>query len=246
MHLVTDYFPDSLATFMSSNRPAPLTYVKLFGFQMFSALCYLHAHGVCHRDIKPSNVLVDQETGRVQLCDFGSAKYLKPKEQSVSYIATRSYRAPELLLGCPFYTTAIDIWAAGCVLEECFCDGKPVFTGGDNVELMESISAILGPPHPRDFNGFPHPRSWPAAPTGAGLPRERFARSMPNTFIDLLGRVFVYAPEKRATAADCMRHPFFADLLDGAVTFPNGQPLPDYLLKMKTPDAMLANFPNGP
>jgi serine/threonine protein kinase len=94
---------------MTSFRPPPVPYVKVFGFQFFSALAYRRAHEVCHRDIKSSDVLVDHVSGCVQLCDFGSAKFLRRDEPSVFYIATRCYRAPELLFECLCYNTAIDV-----------------------------------------------------------------------------------------------------------------------------------------
>jgi glycogen synthase kinase 3 beta len=246
LHLVTDFFPGSLSTFMTSFRPPPVPYVKVFGFQLFAALAYLHEHGVCHRDIKPSNVLVDHVSGCVQLCDFGSAKFLKRDEPSVFYIATRSYRAPELLLECPCYTTAIDVWAAGCVLAECFLEGKALFTGANNVEIMNSITRKIGMPRPGDFDGFPHRLEYQPIGTRAGVLRDALPDTAPDSFIDLLQKAFVYAPERRATAADCMMHPFFTDVVDGTLALPNGRKLASYLKKMKTPKRILTNFHDGP
>ena len=68
--------------------------------QVLSGMAYLHSQGVCHRDIKPQNLLVHPETHMLKLCDFGSAKILVKGEPNVSYICSRYYRAPELLLRC--------------------------------------------------------------------------------------------------------------------------------------------------
>jgi serine/threonine protein kinase len=76
--------------------------------------------------------------------------------------------------------------------------------------------------------------------------RDALPHTAPVPFIDLLQRVFVYAPEKRATAAECMVHPFFADVVEGKVALPSGHALPKYLRKMRRPDRMLRNFPDGP
>jgi serine/threonine protein kinase len=73
---------------------------------------------VCHRDIKPQNLLLDPNSHVVKLCDFGSAKMLVPGENNIAYICSRYYRAPELILGCTDYTTAIDTWSYGCVFAE--------------------------------------------------------------------------------------------------------------------------------
>jgi serine/threonine protein kinase len=78
----------------------------------------MHLKGVCHRDIKPQNCLVDPSCHILKICDFGSAKKLQKGEDSVSYICSRYYRAPELLLGKKNYTEMIDVWSAGCVFAE--------------------------------------------------------------------------------------------------------------------------------
>jgi glycogen synthase kinase 3 beta len=246
LHLVTGYLPQSLANFGTRLRGLFLPYLKIFGYQLFSGLCYLHAHGVCHRDIKPSNVLIDDQNGRLQLCDFGSAKCLKPDEVSVSYIATRSYRAPELLLDCPSYTTAVDVWAAGCVLAEIVRCGKQLFQGANNQEIMGAIARTIGLPRSSDFNDFSHQKKFQAPPGKIGRLEDALPKSVGPEFFDLLATIFVYAPARRATAAQCMRHPFFADCVTGEAQLPTRAPLPEHFALMRSPEEMLANFPDGP
>ena len=81
--------------------------VKLYIYQLFRSLAYIHSQGICHRDIKPQNLLLDPSTGILKLCDFGSAKILVENEPNVSYICSRYYRAPELIFGATNYTTKI-------------------------------------------------------------------------------------------------------------------------------------------
>lgn len=83
--------------------------VKLYIYQLFRSLAYIHSQGICHRDIKPQNLLLDPATGVLKLCDFGSAKILVENEPNVSYICSRYYRAPELIFGATNYTTKIGI-----------------------------------------------------------------------------------------------------------------------------------------
>ena len=244
--LVTDYLPQSLTGFMKQFPFPPPIYLKVFGYQIFAGLCYLHAHGVSHRDIKPSNILIDQEDGRLQLCDFGSAKFLRSGEKSVSYIATRSYRAPELLLDCQSYTPAIDVWAAGCVLAEMLLQGKALFTGCNNSEMLSSITKIIGTPKPEDLESFQHTKRYPLFGVKTGELKSALPSFATPDFIDLLSKIFTFSPKKRLTAAQCMKHPFFSDVLLPTTVLPNGKALPEYIKKMKTPEEMLRNYPNGP
>ena len=85
----------------------PILEVKLYIYQLFRSLAYIHSQGICHRDIKPQNLLLDPNTGILKLCDFGSAKILVENEPNVSYICSRYYRAPELIFGATNYTTKI-------------------------------------------------------------------------------------------------------------------------------------------
>lgn len=85
----------------------PILEVKLYIYQLFRSLAYIHSQGICHRDIKPQNLLLDPATGVLKLCDFGSAKILVESEPNVSYICSRYYRAPELIFGATNYTTKI-------------------------------------------------------------------------------------------------------------------------------------------
>jgi glycogen synthase kinase 3 beta len=85
----------------------PMLHIKLYMYQLFRSLAYIHSLGVCHRDIKPQNLLLNPATGVLKLCDFGSAKILVAGEPNVSYICSRYYRAPELIFGATNYTTNI-------------------------------------------------------------------------------------------------------------------------------------------
>ena len=114
-------------------------------YQLFRSLAYIHSLGICHRDIKPQNLLINQETGVLKLCDFGSAKILVKNEPNVSYICSRYYRAPELIFGAINYTTKIDIWSAGCVFAELLIN-QPIFPGDSSVDQLVEIIKVLGTP----------------------------------------------------------------------------------------------------
>lgn len=92
----------------------------------------MHSAEVLHRDLKPSNILLNSEC-HVKTADFGLARSISSKETDsqpllTDYVATRWYRAPEILLGSTKYTKGVDMWSLGCILAELLL-GKPVFPG---------------------------------------------------------------------------------------------------------------------
>lgn len=114
LNLVLEFVPETVYRasryFNKMKTQMPILEVKLYIYQLFRSLAYIHSQGICHRDIKPQNLLLDPTTGVLKLCDFGSAKILVEHEPNVSYICSRYYRAPELIFGATNYTTKIGMW----------------------------------------------------------------------------------------------------------------------------------------
>lgn len=114
LNLVLEYVPETVYRasrfFNKMKTTMPILEVKLYIYQLFRSLAYIHSQGICHRDIKPQNLLLDPGSGILKLCDFGSAKILVEHEPNVSYICSRYYRAPELIFGATNYTTKIGEW----------------------------------------------------------------------------------------------------------------------------------------
>lgn len=117
---------------------------------MYRGLAYLHSLNIVHRDIKPQNILVELDTNRVVFCDFGSAKIIQNGEKSLSYICSRYYRAPELILGYENYTSYIDVWSIGCVIAEMFL-GFPLFIGKSSFNQLYQILSRIGTPPIEDL-----------------------------------------------------------------------------------------------
>jgi glycogen synthase kinase 3 beta len=230
LNIVMDYLPSTFHALALQYREQrmypPILFVKLYMFQLFAGIAYLHSIGIVHRDLKPQNILIDSESGQLKICDFGSAKILRANEKSVSYIASRFYRAPELIFDCTEYTSAIDIWAAGCVFAEILLAGMPLFLGQTSGEQLGEIVKVIGPPRPEDLASFPH-AAQPDYPSAASTSLEEVLPShTPPDTIELLKRIFVYNPGQRPSAVDCMRSSCFDDLFVPGLVMPNRRPLP--------------------
>ena len=109
--------------------------------QCLIALNFVHNLGLVHSDIKPENILLaSYSRARVKVIDFGSSCYLSDRQSS--YIQSRSYRAPEVILGLP-YSGKIDIWSLGCVIAEMYT-GQVTFQNDSVVTMLSRIEAICG------------------------------------------------------------------------------------------------------
>lgn len=81
--------------------------------------------------------------GVIKICDFGSSKVIDPNGKNTPYIVSRYYRAPELMLCLTKYTTAIDVWAAGCIMAELALL-TPIFKGKTEGDQLFAIFRVLG------------------------------------------------------------------------------------------------------
>eukprot|EP01135_Chromosphaera_perkinsii_P002421 Nk52_evm27s223 gene=Nk52_evmTU27s223 len=115
--------------------------VRTFAHQLFVSLKLLQRCRILHADIKPDNIMVNESNSYLKLCDFGSA--LSASDIALtSYVGSRYYRAPELILGMK-YDTAIDMWAVGVTLFELFT-GRVLFHGKTNNDMLKSIMEVKG------------------------------------------------------------------------------------------------------
>jgi dual specificity tyrosine-phosphorylation-regulated kinase 2/3/4 len=111
--------------------------------QLLRTLKFIHNENVIHCDLKPENILLCNNPGaKIKIIDFGSSCYCD--ERLYSYIQSRYYRAPEILLGIP-YSTGIDMWSIACILVELYI-GYPLFPGDSEIDLFGRIVEVLGIP----------------------------------------------------------------------------------------------------
>ncbi|CAO3613485.1 unnamed protein product [Cunninghamella blakesleeana] len=230
LNLVLEYVPETVYRitrhYAKIKQPIPTLLVKLYMYQLFRALAYTHALGICHRDIKPQNLLLNPITGVLKLCDFGSAKILAEGEPNVSYICSRYYRAPELIFGATLYTTKIDQWSAGCVMAELLL-GQPLFPGESSIDQLVEIIKVLGTPSKEQIMMMNPHYTDHKFPLIKPHPFSKVFRSRtPPEAIDLMSHILQYNPQLRPTASEALVHPFFDELRNPETKMANGRDLP--------------------
>ncbi|KAL0107725.1 hypothetical protein PUN28_014779 [Cardiocondyla obscurior] len=146
--LVFEMLEQNLYDFLKQNKfsPLPLKYIRPILQQVLTALLKLKQLGLIHADLKPENImLVDpmRQPYRVKVIDFGSASHVS-KAVCNTYLQSRYYRAPEIILGLP-YCEAIDMWSLGCVVAELFL-GWPLYPGSSEYDQIRYISQTQGLP----------------------------------------------------------------------------------------------------
>jgi dual specificity tyrosine-phosphorylation-regulated kinase 1 len=120
-----------------------LNLIRKFAKQVLKALSFLAKRDVdiIHCDLKPENILLRHpKKSGIKVIDFGSS--CRSNKRMYSYIQSRFYRSPEVILGLP-YTVAIDMWSLGCILAEMHT-GEPLFSGSDQFDQMQKIVKLLG------------------------------------------------------------------------------------------------------
>ncbi|OBZ65113.1 Mitogen-activated protein kinase 2 [Grifola frondosa] len=219
---------------------------QYFIYQTLRALKALHSADVLHRDLKPSNLLLNANCD-LKLCDFGLARSARPPPNVANdsstfmteYVATRWYRAPEVMLTFKEYTRAIDIWSVGCVLAEML-SGRPLFPGRDCIPHQLSIILDILGTLLDDFYAITSPRSREYIRALPFRKKKPFSSLFPEAnplAIDLMEKCLTFSPKRRIEVQDA----FEASILGNEPTaepldpsffdFDNGDPLGKEQLK---------------
>lgn len=218
--LVMDYVGPSLAQVMrergGAGRPFPEAEARRLMLQLLDGATAMHDLGVLHRDLKPDNVLVDGH-GNIKICDFGLSRFAATGAGAAPYtspVVTLWYRAPELLLGSREYDAGVDTWALGCVMAELLA-GAPLLPGRSEMDQLNRVFDTVGTDDMTDWPAFARlPRAGSPLCRRSRPPsrlREMFPALSAAGF-DVLSGLLACRPDRRLTAADALRRPWFTDV----------------------------------
>ncbi|CAD7936392.1 unnamed protein product [Amoebophrya sp. A120] len=223
IYIVTDYMESDLHAVIRANILEDI-HKQYIIYQMLRCLKYMHTGKMLHRDIKPSNILLNSDC-LVKVCDFGLARTATQMSQEkgdpapvlTDYVATRWYRAPEILLGSTSYTYGVDIWAVGCILGELL-NGKPIFPGSSTMNQLDRILEVTGRPSAEDVAALQSPfaetmlESLPSN-RHRTLDNNRFKEMFPsasNEALSFLRECLKFNPQRRISAEKSLHHAYVA------------------------------------
>jgi len=214
LFLVMGYCHYDLASLLDHmTRPFTEDQIKCLMLQVLTGLEFMHSKYIVHRDLKVSNLLMTDK-GILKIADFGLARALgTPRKPSTPKVVTLWYRAPEILFGKEFHTSALDMWSAGCILSELLLHA-PLFPARSELELIDQIINTIGSPNETIWPGY----------SGLALIKEVSLKHQPYNNLKqkfpwwsseagykLLNGMLMYCPERRITATDAIKHPYFQE-----------------------------------
>ncbi|XP_077676617.1 mitogen-activated protein kinase 7 [Eretmochelys imbricata] len=220
VYVVLDLMESDLHQIIHSSQPLTLEHVRYFLYQLLRGLKYIHSANVIHRDLKPSNLLIN-ENCELKIGDFGMARGLctKPDEYKyfmTEYVATRWYRAPELMLSLHEYTQAIDMWSVGCIFAEML-GRKQLFPGKNYIHQLQLIMTVLGTPSAKVIHaiGADRVRAYiQSLPSRQPVPWENLYQQADRSALALLAKMLHFDPRERIAVAEALKHPFVAKYHD--------------------------------
>ena len=215
IYLVFDFMETDLHAVIKANILEDI-HKRYIIYQTLKCLKYMHSAQVLHRDLKPSNILLNAEC-LAKVADFGLARSLTQSEDEAQpmltdYVATRWYRAPEILLGSNSYQKAVDVWSIGCIIGEMYL-GKPMFRGKSTLDQIEKVFSVTGMPNKEEIASIDSPHVSKIISSLPAIEKPDMATLLPNApseAIDLMQKCMSINPSKRFTVEEALEHPYLS------------------------------------
>uniref|UniRef100_A0A8C1LHS5 mitogen-activated protein kinase n=1 Tax=Cyprinus carpio TaxID=7962 RepID=A0A8C1LHS5_CYPCA len=188
-------------------------HVQFLIYQILRGLKYIHSADIIHRDLKPSNLAVNEDC-ELKILDFGLARLTD--DEMTGYVATRWYRAPEIMLNWMHYNMTVDIWSVGCIMAELLT-GRTLFPGTDHINQLQQIMRLTGTPPASLISRMPSHEARNYINSLSYMPKRNFADVFVGAnpmAVDLLEKMLVLDTDKRITASQALAHPYFAQYHD--------------------------------
>uniref|UniRef100_A0A8C6LI76 mitogen-activated protein kinase n=1 Tax=Nothobranchius furzeri TaxID=105023 RepID=A0A8C6LI76_NOTFU len=197
-------------------------HVQFLIYQILRGLKYIHSADIIHRDLKPSNLAVNEDC-ELKILDFGLARHTD--DEMTGYVATRWYRAPEIMLNWMHYNMtgehgpiiqSLDIWSVGCIMAELLT-GRTLFPGTDHIDQLKRIMLLIGTPGPELLKKISSEPARNYISSLPFMPKRKFADVFIGAnplAVDLLEKMLVLDTDKRITASQALAHPYFAQYHD--------------------------------
>lgn len=211
LYLVTPLTGFDLSTVIKS-QTLSAEHIQFLTYQILRGLKYIHSAGIVHRDLKPSNIAVDQDC-TVKIIDFGLARHTD--QEMTGYVATRWYRAPEIILNWMHYNQTVDVWSVGCIMAEMISQ-RPLFPGNDHIDQLSRILKVVGSPSD-DVMAKISDTARKFLQQMTHYKRKAFSELFPaedNTTTDFLERMMVLDTDKRMTVDQALQHPYLEQYHD--------------------------------
>lgn len=218
--LIFEYIDSHSNDFKSLYGSFTLQDVRFYFQEILKALEFCHSKGIMHRDIKPQNIIIDHPKHIIKLIDWGLAEIYEPNKDYSVRVASRSFKAPELLVDYPYYTCSLDIWSLGCMLAGLIFRKEPFFQAKDNNEHLIKIAKILGTDellsYIEKYEITLDNHLYEQLGKHAKKPWKSFINSTNqylcnDSALDLLSKMLVYDHSTRISAHDALKHPFFTE-----------------------------------
>eukprot|EP01080_Neovahlkampfia_damariscottae_P009239 gene9239-1325_t len=215
VYYVFEFMDTNLSQVIKSTQSLTEEHVQYIMYQILLGLQYIHSADILHRDLKPANILLNSSC-QVKICDFGLARGIDFKTDptmSTTFIQTRWYRAPEMILNHPTVTKQVDMWSVGCILAELI-GRKPIFPGSSPLDQLKRICQVCGTPNFKDVPGDEKTIKVMFSQLSFYTPID-LSLIYPNVSkdtLDLLAKMLQFQPNNRISAEDALKHPYFKSL----------------------------------